>query len=76
MKIVLQRLEEYNRLRCFLIIEETGGKDGLYVRISGMRLDVFFLFRLKCDVTGNISSAFYLSGKKVTVIASFEEIRS
>ena len=31
-KIVLERLEEYNRLRCFLIIEETEeteGKDGL-----------------------------------------------
>ena len=28
-KIVLEHLEEYNRLRCFLIIEETEGKDGL-----------------------------------------------
>ena len=28
-KTVLERLEEYNRLRCFLIIEEIEGKDGL-----------------------------------------------
>ena len=29
LKVAVQRLEEYNRLRCFLIIEQTEWKDGL-----------------------------------------------
>ena len=38
-----------------------------------MRLSVFFWFKLKCFITGNINKAFYLFQKRVTAIASFEE---